>query len=378
MSDFDKKAIELHKNAKGKLEIASKVDISSKADLSEAYTPGVAAVSRALAEDESQMYELTPKGNSVLVVSDGSAVLGLGNVGPAAAYPVMEGKCILFKKFADVDAYPLVLSTQDANEIVDLIVNVSTGFGGINLEDIAAPKCFEVEAALNERLDLPVFHDDQHGTAIVTLAGLINALKIVDKGKDVKILVNGAGAAGVAITELLLTYGFSDITVLDSRGAIYDGRADMNETKFRIAKSTNLSKQAGGLTDLMKGADVFIGVSLAGLVSKEMVESMAENAIVFAMANPDPEISEKDAKKAGAAVTATGRSDCPNQLNNALVFPGIFRGALDARISSFDRQTYIKAAEALASLAPNPTPEKFIPGIFEPEVSKVVAEAIAN
>ncbi len=376
MNNFDDKSLELHRKGRGKLEVDLKVPLDGREDLSVAYTPGVAAVSRAIAEDPEKMYEFTPKGNSVMVVSDGSAVLGLGNVGAGAAYPVMEGKCLLFKKFAGIDAYPLVVKTQDSDEIVDLICNISDGFGGVNLEDIAAPRCFEIERELKERLDIPVFHDDQHGTAIVVLAGLINALKIVGKDKSVKIVINGAGAAGTAIAELLLEYGFRDIVMLDSQGALYDGLEGLDEEKARLVKKTNLAKMQGGLADMMRDADVFIGVSVAGLVSKEMVESMAERAIVFAMANPDPEITEEDARAAGAVVTATGRSDCMNQLNNVLVFPGIFRGALDARVKGFDQGMFVKAAEALAGLVAEPSAEKFIPGVFDEGFVEAVAGAI--
>ena len=376
MNNFDDKSLELHRKGRGKLEVDLKVPLDGREDLSVAYTPGVAAVSRAIAEDPEKMYEFTPKGNSVMVVSDGSAVLGLGNVGAGAAYPVMEGKCLLFKKFAGIDPYPLVVKTQDSDEIVDLICNISDGFGGVNLEDIAAPRCFEIERELKERLDIPVFHDDQHGTAIVVLAGLINALKIVGKDKSVKIVINGAGAAGTAIAELLLEYGFRDIVMLDSQGALYDGLEGLDEEKARLVKKTNLAKMQGGLADMMRDADVFIGVSVAGLVSKEMVESMAERAIVFAMANPDPEITEEDARAAGAVVTATGRSDCMNQLNNVLVFPGIFRGALDARVKGFDQGMFVKAAEALAGLVAEPSAEKFIPGVFDEGFVEAVAGAI--
>ena len=377
MSIYDEDALKLHRENRGKLCVAAKVALKNKDDLSRAYTPGVAAVSRAIFENTGRMYELTPKGNSVAVVSDGSAVLGLGNVGAAAAYPVMEGKALLFKEFAGIDAYPLVLSTQNTDEIVETVCRIAEGFGGINLEDIAAPRCFEVEARLKERLKIPVFHDDQHGTAIVVLAGLINALKVVGKDKSVKVLINGSGAAGIAITQLLHAYGFQNLLVLDTVGALYQGRAEnMNSMKTEIAGMTNPERKSGKLADVMAGADVFIGVSKAGLVNKEMVKSMAAKAIVFAMANPDPEISEADAKEAGAAVVATGRSDSQNQLNNVLVFPGIFRGALDARIITFTEAMFLKAAEALASLVPTPNPEKIIPSPFEPSVAQLIAKAI--
>ncbi|MEK9160015.1 MAG: NADP-dependent malic enzyme [Patescibacteria group bacterium] len=377
MSQYDDAALELHRQNKGKLAVAAKVKVTNREELSKAYTPGVAAVSLALAKDPSLMYELTPKGNTVVVVSDGSAVLGLGNVGPEAAYPVMEGKALLFKEFGGLDAYPLVLSTQNVDEIVEIVCAIAVGFGGINLEDIAAPRCFEVEARLKERLKIPVFHDDQHGTAIVVLAGLINALKVTGRGKDCKVVVNGAGAAGIAIAELLIAAGFTHLVVLDTVGAIYEGRAEnMNSAKDAIAAHTNREKEAGSLADVLVGADVFIGVSKAGLVSQDMVRSMKSAPIVFAMANPDPEITEADAKAAGAAVVATGRSDSANQLNNVLVFPGIFRGALDARIGSFTEAMFLKAAEALAALVPVPSAEKIIPSPFEPGVAAVVAQAI--
>ena len=377
MSIYDEDALKLHRENRGKLCVAAKVALKNKDDLSRAYTPGVAAVSRAIFENTGRMYELTPKGNSVAVVSDGSAVLGLGNVGAAAAYPVMEGKALLFKEFAGIDAYPLVLSTQNTDEIVETVCRIAEGFGGINLEDIAAPRCFEVEARLKERLKIPVFHDDQHGTAIVVLAGLINALKVVGKDKSVKVLINGSGAAGIAITQLLHAYGFQNLLVLDTVGALYQGRAEnMNSMKTEIAGMTNPERKSGKLADVMAGADVFIGVSKAGLVNKEMVKSRAAKALVFAMANPDPEISEANAKEAGAAVVATGRSDSQNQLNNVLVFPGIFRGALDARIITFTEAMFLKAAEALASLVPSPSAEKIIPSPFEPGVSEAIARAV--
>lgn len=379
MSDFDAESLALHRQNKGKLAVQSKVPVKNRHELSIAYTPGVGAVSLALAADPSLLYDLSPKGNTVAIVSDGSAVLGLGNVGPAAAYPVMEGKALLFKEFAGVDAYPLVLKTQDVDAIVDLVCNISDGFGGINLEDIAAPRCFEIEEKLKARLSIPVFHDDQHGTAIVVLAGLINALKVTGRGaiETVSIVVNGAGAAGIAITDLLLAYGFKNIVLADSKGALVEGRADMNSAKEAIAQRTNPSKKAGDLASIMTGADVFIGVSKAGLVSGEMVRSMAPNAIVFAMANPVPEISEEEARAAGAAVTATGRSDSANQLNNVLVFPGLFRGALDARIEQFDESMFLRAAENLAAFVQNPTAEHFIPSPFEEGVALAIAQSVS-
>jgi malate dehydrogenase (oxaloacetate-decarboxylating) len=376
MSKFDEAALELHRINKGKLMVASKVPVNNKDDLSKAYTPGVAAVSRAIAEDKSLMYEYTGKGNMVAVVSDGSAVLGLGNVGPEAAYPVMEGKALLFKEFAGVEAFPIILDTQDSQEIIDIVCALAPGFGGINLEDIAAPRCFEIEDALKERLSIPIFHDDQHGTAIVVLAGLINALKVVGKDKSAQIVINGAGSAGMAIADLLHAYGFSNMIILDSRGAIYAGRENLNAKKESVAEFSNLDKREGGLAEIMAESDVFIGVSKAGLVSQDMVRTMNEGAIVFAMANPDPEIPEEDARAAGAAVVATGRSDSVNQLNNVLVFPGLFRGALDARIEQFDQAMFVRAAEALAGLVLEVTAEKIIPSPFDKQVAGVVARAV--
>jgi malate dehydrogenase (oxaloacetate-decarboxylating) len=377
MSVFDEAALALHRQNKGKLDVAAKVKLENREDLSTCYTPGVGAVAQALAADPNLMYELTPKGNTVAVVSDGSAVLGLGNVGPEAAYPVMEGKALLFKAFGGVDAYPLVLSTQNTDEIVEIVSQLAVGFGGINLEDIAAPRCFEVEAKLKARLKIPVFHDDQHGTAIVVLAGLINALKVTGRTRDCTVVINGAGAAGIAVARLLHRAGFTNLILVDTVGAIHQGRTEnMNSAKEEIAAHTNLRRQAGSLAEVLVGADVFIGVSRAKLVTQDMVRSMAQGPIVFAMANPDPEISEADAKEAGAAVVATGRSDSQNQLNNVLVFPGIFRGALDARIGTFTESMFLAAAEALAALVPTPTAEKIIPSPFEPGVASAIAKAI--
>lgn len=375
-SNFDDISLALHAQNHGKLAVCGKVPVSNREELSAAYTPGVAAVSMAIAKDPARMYELTPKGNTVAIVSDGSAVLGLGNIGAAAAYPVMEGKALLFKQFAGIDGYPIVVKTQNVDEIVDLVCNIADGFGGINLEDIAAPRCFEVEARLKERLKIPVFHDDQHGTAIVVLAGLINALKVVGKSTEVSIVVNGAGAAGIAITDLLLEYGFKNIVLLDSQGALVPSREGMNSAKEAMAARTNPEKKSGDLAAMMVDADVFIGVSKGNLVSAEMVQSMASQAIVFAMANPVPEITEEEARLAGAAVVATGRSDSLNQLNNVLVFPGIFRGALDGRIVTFTNAMFLRVASALAALVPSPTAQKIIPSPFEKGVAEVVAEAV--
>lgn len=378
MSSFDEASLELHRRNKGKLSVCAKVPVTNREELSTAYTPGVAAVSLAIAENPAVMYELTPKANSVAIVSDGSAVLGLGNVGSAAAYPVMEGKALLFKEFGGIDAYPIVVKTQNVDEIVELVCNISDGFGGINLEDISAPRCFEVEEKLKLRLNIPVFHDDQHGTAIVVLAGLINALKAVEKDANVRIVINGSGAAGLSIAGLLCSYGFKNIVVVDSIAALCEGRADMNSAKVAMAAKTNPEKLQGNLATVLKGADVFIGVSKAGLVTSEMVKTMAKDAIVFAMANPVPEISEEEARAAGAAVTATGRSDCANQLNNVLVFPGIFRGALDGRIDQFTEDMFLNAAAALAALVPVPSREKIIPSPFEPGVAEAIAKAVRS
>lgn len=377
MHDFNQESLDLHRKARGKIEIVSKVPLKDRLDLSRAYTPGVAAVSRAIHENPEAMYEYTPKGNMVAVISDGSAVLGLGNVGPAAAYPVMEGKCLLFKQFAGVDAMPLVLETQDIEEIINIVEKLAINFGGINLEDIAAPHCFEIEERLRASLPIPVFHDDQHGTAVVVLAGLTNALKVVRKDKSVKVVLNGAGAAGIAIAKLLHRAGFSNLILVDTHGAIYKGRSEnLNPAKEEIALHTNPNLEKGLLADVIQGADVFIGVSQAGLLKAEMVKSMAKDAVVFALANPTPEIMPEEARDAGAAVVATGRSDFPNQLNNVLAFPGMFRGALDARIPQFTESMFLAAAEALASLVPNPSAEKIIPSPFEEGISGVIAEAI--
>ncbi len=371
------RALALHRENHGKLGIVSKVPLANRDDLSLAYTPGVAAVSEALAADSALMYELTPKGNMVAVISDGSAVLGLGNIGPEGAYPVMEGKCLLMRQFAGLDAFPIVLKTQNTEEIISIVENLSPGFGGINLEDISAPRCFEVERRLKSLLEIPVFHDDQHGTAIVVLAGLINALKVVGKDKNVKIVLNGAGAAGIAISNLLLLAGYKNQIILDTQGAIYEGRLEnMNSAKDEIAKKTNPECLRGELAEIMKNADVFIGISKGGLVSKEMVRSMAADAIVFAMANPVPEIMPEDALEAGAKIVASGRSDYPNQLNNVLVFPGMFRGALDHRIKQFDEKMFLNAANALAALVKNPTAEKIIPSPFDEGVASTIADSI--
>ncbi|MFA7377441.1 MAG: NADP-dependent malic enzyme [Patescibacteria group bacterium] len=377
--DIYEKALKLHEEKKGKLEIVSKVEIKDKNDLSLAYSPGVAAVSKLIANDKKSAYTHTNKGNTIAVISDGSAILGLGNLGALAAIPVMEGKCVLFKEFANVDAIPICLDTQDSEEIIKTIQNLAPNYGGINLEDISAPRCFEIEARVRESLDIPVLHDDQHGTATVVLAGLINALKIKNTSQDkVKIIINGAGAAGLAITNLLIKYGFSQIIVLDSKGAIYEGRGDLNSAKESVAKYTNKEKKAGDLADVIKDVDVFIGVSQGNILKPEMVKSMNKQAIIFALANPTPEIMPEEALTAGALLVATGRSDYPNQINNVLAFPGIFRGALDNKVKQITDKMLIKAAENLAALVALPVPYEILPNVFDKRVALVVADAIRD
>ena len=376
-SSFDQKALELHKKLKGKIRYELKAELTSKDELSLLYTPGVAAVSEAIARAKDQVYEYTGKGNLVAIVTDGTAVLGLGDIGPEAALPVMEGKAILFKKFGNVDCIPICLSTKDVGEIVETIVRISPGFGGINLEDISAPRCFAIEAELKKRLNIPVFHDDQHGTAIVCLAALKNALKVVQKNiTEVKIIVAGAGAAGIAITKLLLAVGAKNIILCDSKGLISRERQDLNTVKQEMLASTNQANISGSLAQGLRGADVFIGVSAPDILHAADVAQMNSGAIVFAMSNPTPEIMPEEALKGGAAVVATGRSDYPNQVNNVLAFPGIFRGALDIRASEITQAMNIAAAEALADLVKNPTAEKIIPSIFDPGVAEAVATAV--
>ena len=370
-------ALNFHKKLKGKIEIISRVPITTREDLSLAYTPGVADACRAIVADPSQVYELTRKHNMVAVVTDGSAVLGLGNIGPAASLPVMEGKAILFKTFADVDAFPIALDTQDVEEIIETVIRIAPMFGGINLEDISAPRCFEIEERLQKALHIPVFHDDQHGTAIVVLAGLYNALTVVNKKiGDITVTMSGVGAAGVAITKLLLLAGVKDVFLVDSKGLIYEGREDLNDVKIALATQTNKEKRMGTLADALKGADVFVGVSKPNLVTADMVKSMAPDAIIFAMANPDPEILPHLAKEAGAAVVATGRSDFPNQINNVLAFPGVFRGLLDARIPNVTNEMKLAAARGLAEAVEDPTADNIIPSPFEKGISTLVAEAV--
>jgi malate dehydrogenase (oxaloacetate-decarboxylating) len=370
-------SIDFHKKYKGKLGVSLKVPLENKEDLSLAYTPGVAEVSKLLHENPNEASSVSLKGNTVAVVSDGSAVLGLGNIGPYGALPVMEGKAVLFKKFGDVDAFPICLDTQDNEEIIKIVKSIAPNFGGINLEDIAAPRCFEIERRLVNELDIPVMHDDQHGTAVVVLAALINSLKIVNKNKeDIRIVINGAGAAGIAVTELLLQYGLKKIILCDTNGAIYEGREELNSEKKLIAQKTNLEKLNGGLSEVMKNSDVFIGLSKGNLVSVEMIKSMNKDSIIFAMANPIPEIMPDVAKEAGAKVIATGRSDFDNQINNVLAFPGIFRGALDNKVKVITNEMLIKAAVNLAQVVKKPTVDKIIPNPFEKEVVKAVAIAI--
>ncbi len=377
MSDVYQESVELHKKNRGKLELKSKVALNNKEDLSLAYTPGVSEVCRLIANDKSAALTHTMKGNTIAVISDGSAILGLGNLGPEAALPVMEGKAILFKEFAGVDAFPICLDTQDTEEIIKTVKYLAPNFGGINLEDISAPRCFEIEARLKAELNIPVMHDDQHGTALVVLAGLINAIKLRGLNKkDAKILINGAGAAGLAITDLLLNYGFKNIIVCDSRGSIYEGREDLNDAKNKYAKLTNREMLNGNLVESIKNRDIFIGVSQGNVLTAEMVHTMNENPIIFALANPIPEIIPEAAKSAGAFIVATGRSDYPNQLNNVLAFPGIFRGALDNKVPQITDEMLVRAAEKLASLVDEPNPELILPNPFDKKVSKTIASAI--
>ncbi len=380
--DYAKESQRLHEQWKGKIEVVATVPVETKDDLSLAYTPGVAQPCLEIQKDIEKSYELTRRWNMCAVVTDGSAVLGLGNIGPEAGMPVMEGKCVLFKSFADVDAFPICIKSQDVDTIVETVYQISGSFGGINLEDISAPRCFEIERKLKERCDIPIFHDDQHGTAIITLAGLTNALKVVGKKKeDVKIVTSGAGAAAISITKLLLSAGFKNIVMTDTRGAIYKGRTEgMSWIKEEMAEVTNLGGEKGGLADVIKGADVFIGVSAPGLVTKEMVESMNDDAIIFACANPTPEIFPEDAKAAGAAVVATGRSDFPNQINNVLAFPGVFRGTFDAHASDINEDMKMAAAEALAELISDEelSADYIIPKAFDPKVGPAVAAAVAD
>jgi malate dehydrogenase (oxaloacetate-decarboxylating) len=375
--DYAALAIEAHKKARGKISIEPKLPLETKDDLSIAYTPGVAEPCIQIADDKEKVYEYTAKGNMVAVVSDGTAVLGLGNIGPEASLPVMEGKSVLFKKFANVDAVPIVLDTQDTEEIITAVKAIAPTFGGINLEDISAPRCFEIEKRLKEALPIPVFHDDQHGTAIVTLAGMINACKLTKRDlHELTVVINGAGAAGVAIVKLLFEAGVKEVMMCDSKGIIYEGRDYLNDEKEEMAKITNKNGHKGSLEDAVKDADVFIGVSAPGVLTKEMVSSMADKPIIFAMANPTPEIMPDEAKEAGAHIVATGRSDFPNQINNVLAFPGLFRGALDARITNLTAKMFVKVAEAIADCVENLSEDKIIPSPFDDRVPGRVAEAV--
>lgn len=372
-------ALRLHEQWNGKLETASKCTVSSAEDLAIAYTPGVAEPCRVIAEDPKAAYKYTIKSNTVAVVSDGSAVLGLGNIGAMAAMPVMEGKAVLFKEFGGVNAVPICLDTQDTEEIIETVIRIAPAFGGINLEDIAAPRCFEIEKRLNDALNIPVFHDDQHGTAIVVLAGIINALKIVKKDKEAcKVVVNGAGSAGIAITKILLSYGFKDVTMCDRQGILCEGDSTLNWMQAEMTKVTNLSHQTGTLADALKGADIFVGVSAPGIVTMDMVSSMAKDSILFTMANPDPEIMPHLARDAGARVVGTGRSDFPNQVNNVLVFPGIFKGALESHATHISEEMKLAAAHAIANLVPEEelSDVNILPHAFDPHVADVVSEAV--
>ena len=376
---INEKALELHEKWNGKLDTVSKVQVKTREDLALAYTPGVAEPCKVIAEDPEAAYRYTIKSNTVAVVSDGSAVLGLGNIGPLAAMPVMEGKAVLFKEFGGINAFPICLDTQDTEEIIETVVRIAPAFGGINLEDISAPRCFEIEERLKKRLNIPVFHDDQHGTAIVVLAGIINALKVTGKKKeDCRVVVNGAGSAGVAITKLLLNYGFPHITMCDKTGMLCKGMEGLNWMQEKMVEVTNLEHKTGTLADALKGADIFVGVSAPGIVSQEMVTSMNKDSILFAMANPVPEIMPDLAKAAGARVVGTGRSDFPNQVNNVLIFPGIFRGALEGRATAITEEMKLAAANAIAALVDDSelSDENILPAAFDPRVADAVSKAV--
>ena len=379
--DYAKESLRLHGEWKGKIEVIATVPVATKEDLSLAYTPGVAQPCLEIQKDINKSYELTRRHNLCAVITDGSAVLGLGDIGPEAGMPVMEGKCVLFKSFGNVDAFPLCIKTHDVDEFVNAVYLLSGSFGGINLEDISAPRCFEIERKLKEKCDIPIFHDDQHGTAVITLAGLTNALKVVGKNKeDVRVVTSGAGAAAVSIVKLLLSAGFKHITMCDRKGAIYKGRDGLNWIKEEMAEVTNLERKPGSLADQLVGADVFIGVSAPGTVTTEMVKTMNRDAIIFACANPTPEIFPDDAKAGGARVIATGRSDFPNQINNVLAFPGIFRGTFDVRASDINEEMKMAAAKALADLISDEelSPDYIIPKAFDARVGKAVAAAVAE
>lgn len=379
--DYNSLSLKMHEEHKGKVEVVSKVAVKNREDLSTAYTPGVAEPCRKIRDNKADVYKYTCKGNMVAVVSDGTAVLGLGDIGPEAAIPVMEGKSILFKEFGGVDAFPICLDTKDVDEIVETVKRIAPVFGGINLEDISAPRCFEIEKRLKEELDIPVFHDDQHGTAIVVSAGLINALKLVGKPFDeANVVINGAGSAGISICKLLLQLGIGNVVLVDRQGALCPGQDWMNPAQAEMAEITNKDRQTGSLAEIMKGKDVFVGVSAPNIVTAEMVASMAADPIVFAMANPTPEIMPEEAAKGGVRVMATGRSDYPNQINNVLVFPGIFRGALDAKATGITEEMKMAAAKAIASIVTDDELKEdyIIPGAFDERVAKVVAKAVAD
>ena len=379
--DYNSLSLKMHEEHKGKVEVVSKVAVKNRDDLSTAYTPGVAEPCRKIRDNKADVYKYTCKGNMVAVVSDGTAVLGLGDIGPEAAIPVMEGKSILFKEFGGVDAFPICLDTKDVDEIVETVKRIAPVFGGINLEDISAPRCFEIEKRLKEELDIPVFHDDQHGTAIVVSAGLINALKLVGKPFDeANVVINGAGSAGISICKLLLQLGIGNVVLVDRQGALCPGQDWMNPAQAEMAEITNKDRQTGSLAEIMKGKDVFVGVSAPNIVTAEMVASMAADPIVFAMANPTPEIMPEEAAKGGVRVMATGRSDYPNQINNVLVFPGIFRGALDAKATGITEEMKMAAAKAIASIVTGDELKEdyIIPGAFDERVAKVVAKAVAD
>lgn len=379
--DYANESLKLHREWKGKIEVTPRVSVSSKEDLSLAYTPGVAEPCREIQKDKTKSYDLTRRGNLCAVITDGTAVLGLGDIGPEAGMPVMEGKCVLFKAFGGVDAFPICINTKDPDEFVETVVRISGSFGGINLEDISAPRCFEIEEKLKARLDIPVFHDDQHGTAIITLAGLTNALKLTGRKKEeTRIVTSGSGAAGIAIVKLLLAAGFKNIVMTDRQGVIFKGRDGLNPVKEKMADITNPYGLQGNLSGALEGADVFIGISAPGLIKAEDVSRMNKDPIIFACANPDPEILPDEAKKGGALVVATGRSDFPNQINNVLAFPGVFRGAFDVRASEINEEMKMAAAMALSELVPEEklSPDYIIPEAFDPRVGKAVAEAVAK